>query len=140
METPHPDPLDRRQVMAVADAEAEAIGSGSLERYLAILTDDAVFMPPNLLPKSGEELRQWLRDFLDQFTVEYLRFAHGDTLVSGDLACHEYSCSWRTTPKSGGPSNEAHFKGVEILRRTPGGSWRIARGIWNTNPGAVTVP
>ena len=37
----------------------EPIASGDAGLYFAILTPDAVFMPPNSMPKSGDELRQW---------------------------------------------------------------------------------
>ncbi len=125
------------QVIAAADEEAAAIRTGDAERYFAILTEDAVFMPPNLMPKTGDDLRQWLREFLNTVTVEYLSSRDGQTEIAGDLAYHEYSCSWRVTPKAGGPPSVAHFKGLHILRRLPGGSWKLSRNIWNVNPAAA---
>ncbi len=126
--------FDRQHVIAVADEEASAIRTGDIDRYLAILTEDAMFMPPNLLPKTGDELRLWLRAFLERVTVEYLHFEHGETVVEGDLGYHEYACSWRTTPKAGGEPSIAHFKGLHIVKRLPDGSWKLAKGIWNSNP------
>ena len=89
---------DRLQVIAAAEEETSAIATGDAERYFAILTDDAVFMPPNSLPKTGEELRQWLREFLSQVAVEYLQSVHGQTVVSGDLLMRfDLSTSLETT-------------------------------------------
>ena len=125
---------DRLLVMAAAEEESNAITSGDAERYMAILSEDAVFMPPNSLSKSGEELRQWLREFLGQTAVECLQMVHGETVIAGDLAYHEYGRSWRTRPRAGGPAAIAHFKGLHIVRRQEDGSWKLARNIWNVSP------
>ena len=50
---------ERLPVLAAADQEASAISTGDAGFYFTILTEDAVFMPPNSMPKSGEELREW---------------------------------------------------------------------------------
>jgi ketosteroid isomerase-like protein len=121
-------------VFAVTEEEVAAIESGDIDRYLALLSDDAVFMPQNVAAKTGCDLRQWLRDFLDQVTIKYLQFTHGETVIRNDLACHAYSCSWTATPKSGGQPALMRFKGMHVLRRMPEGIWRISRSIWNTDP------
>ena len=125
---------DRQQVFALTEAEVTAIEAGETDRYLSLLSDDAVFMPPNVATKTGDDLRQWLRDFLKRVTIKYVDFAHGDTLIREDLACHAYTCRWTATPKSGGPPTLMSFKGMHVLRRQPGGSWKISRSIWNTDP------
>jgi ketosteroid isomerase-like protein len=128
---------NRMLVIAVADEEANAISLGDAERYFAILSEDAVFMPPNSTPKAGDELRQWLRGFLNEVSVEYLNSAHGQTVVANDLAYHEYTCSWKVTPRSGGETTTAHFKGLHIVRRQSDGSWKLSRNIWNLSPVAA---
>lgn len=85
--------LDRRRVMAASHEELGASVAGDPERYFNILTGDAVFLPPNSLPKAGPELRQGLRDFLAQVAVECLDSVHGETVVAGDIAYHEYACT-----------------------------------------------
>jgi ketosteroid isomerase-like protein len=59
------------EILAVTDQEARAISTGDLALYRAILSDDAVFLPPNTSARSGEELRRWLGGFLDQVAIEY---------------------------------------------------------------------
>ena len=59
-------------------------------------------MPPNAAAKSGDDLRNWLRDFLEQFSIKFHHFAHGETILRDDFACHAYSCSWTAAPRSGG--------------------------------------
>ena len=91
-------------------------------------------MPPDLKPKTGGDLRQWLRDFLDAGKIEILASEHGQTVVAGEFAWHEYSCSWKITPRDGGEPQTAHFKGLHILKTSPDGSWKLSRNIWNINP------
>lgn len=125
---------DRRQVFAVTEAETTAIETASADTYFSILSDDAEFMPPNVAAKTGDDLRQWLREFLQRVTIEHIELAHGETIIREDLACHAYTCRWTATPKCGGPSASMAFKGMHVLRRQPGGSWKISRNIWNTDP------
>jgi len=125
---------DRQNISALINQEVNAVSAGDVETYHALLTDDAVFMPPNSPAKTGEELRHWLRDFLECFTVEWMEFIHGNIEVTGDLAFHEYTYKWRVTPKEGGKTNVSGGKGIHIVRRQRDGSWKIAREIWNANP------
>jgi ketosteroid isomerase-like protein len=125
---------DRQKVDAVADEEAAAMEASDFKRFLALLTDDALFMPPNIHSKAGEELREWLRDFVDRFAVKYQKWTHDETVVEGRLAYHRFEYAWEVTPKAGGETKVGHGKGMHILRRQSGGAWRIAREIWNAIP------
>jgi ketosteroid isomerase-like protein len=125
---------DRQQIFAVTDEEKAAIEAGDVQRYLALLSDDAIFMPQNVHSKTGDELREWLAEFLDRVAIKYHDFAHGETIIRGDLAYHAYTCSWTAVPKSGGQPTWMYFKGVHVLRKQPGGPWKISRSIWNTSP------
>ena len=116
----------RRELTAVSDGEAEA--------FFAILTDNAVLLPPNDLPKQGEELHQWMRDFLRNFNVEILSYTEEEIAISGDLAYHRYTLGWTVTPKAGGESVSTYLKGIHILRRESDEDWKIAREIWNADP------
>ena len=124
---------DQQEIIAVTDREVAAVRDEDHAAYLCILADDAVFLPPSLLPKGGEELRRWLDEFLRGFAVEWLDFVHEEVSVEGDLAYHVYLYRWRVTPRSGGEGIISQGKGMHILRRQPDGSWKIAREIWNDN-------
>ncbi len=126
--------LDRQQIFAVTEEEKTAIEAGDIHRYLALLSEDAVFMPQNVYVKTGDELRRWLADFLERIMIKYIDFVHGETIIRGDLACHTYTCSWTAMPRSGGEPTLMSFKGMHVLRKQPGRPWRISRSIWNTDP------
>ncbi len=110
------------------------MAAGDAGAYLAALTDDAVFMAPNVEAKTGPALRQFLEEFLRSVAVKWLSFDHLETVVVGDLAFHVFKCSWRTTPKAGGASAIMHFKGLHVLHRGTDHLWRIRREIWNASP------
>jgi ketosteroid isomerase-like protein len=125
---------DAKRVLDVIDEEVNAVSTGDAQAYLAILADDAVFMPPNQTSKAGDELRIWLREFLEEFSVKWLKFEHLDTETAGDLAYHTYAFSWRVTPKVGGEPTVAQGKGMHVLRRQADGAWKVVREIWNASP------
>lgn len=126
--------IDCRQIFRITEEEVRAIEVGDSEKYFALLSADAVFMPPNVAAKTGDDLRNWMRDFLERVSINLHHFAHGETIVCGDLACHAYTCSWTAAPRSGGTGTLMFFKGMHVLQRHPDGSWKITRNIWNTDP------
>ena len=123
-------------ILAVAERQVAAMRDGHTDACLAQYTEDAILLPPNLLPKAGAELQSWMSEFLQRFRVEWLSFIHDEIAASGDLAYHRYSYTWRVTSRDGGAVTVASGKGVQLLRRTSDGGWRIAREIWNANPAA----
>jgi ketosteroid isomerase-like protein len=123
-------------IVRLVDREVAAMGAGDIDQYVALLTDDAILLAPNTLPKAGAELRQWLGEFLQRVRVEWLSFVHDEVGVHGDLGYHVYRYTWRTTPKGSGEPTVSSGKGLHIVRRGADGAWRIAREIWNANPAA----
>jgi len=126
-----------RQVLQTTEDEVKAIESGDFDRYLSLLSQDAVFMPQNQTAKTGDDLPPWLRAFLDRVSIRYTRFDHGETIVRDDLAIHTYTCAWTATPKPAGEPRSTAFKGVQVLRRGNDGAWRISVHIWNTDPAPI---
>lgn len=125
---------DSENILEVLEQEVAAIGAGDARSYRAILDDEAVFMPPNGPARRGEDLRRWLEEFLQEIAVRWIEHDHLETVIEGGLAYHTFACSWQATRKKGGESRALHFKGLHILRRQPGGAWKITREIWNTSP------
>ena len=126
------------RVLAVVEQEKKAMSSGDCQLYFSVLAEDDIFFPPNTTAKSGPELRRWLTEFLDHFSVVWVRWTEGAMVVMGDLAYHDYFYSMRNTPKSGGDSVLGNGKGLELFRRETDGSWMIVRNIWNAAPERVT--
>jgi len=124
----------RDAIIDVTDKEAAAVAGADMDAYEQVLAEDAVFLPPNGEPRSGTALRAWLREFLEGFAVEWLRFSHGDVAADGGLAYHTFEYEWRLTPRAGGEPIVSQGKGLHVLRREPSGEWKILREIWNASP------
>jgi ketosteroid isomerase-like protein len=122
------------RVLDPVEREKSAAVTGDAELYFSALAGDALFLPPNTTAKTGAELRSWLKEFIDGFRVEWLRFESSELQVSGEIAYHIYAYRWRVTPVAGGEPTVASGKGLHILRRQPDGSWKIARELWNSTP------
>jgi len=133
----HKMDTDFEYVRGVVEQEVKAVVDGDIDACLAILTDDALFMPSNEATKYGDELRQWLRDFLEQFAIEVLNYEDEEFVLAGDWAFHRYTIDWKVAPKAGGDTVLSQLKGIHILRRQSDGSWKLAREIWNANPPTV---
>lgn len=121
-------------VLAAIELERKTVESGDTDLYLSLLTDEAVFMPPNEDAKRGAELHAWLRAFLQDFLVEWLSFDSIEVWVAEDIAYHAYTYKWRVSARAGGEPAVANGKGIHLLRLQPDRSWRIAREIWNSSP------
>jgi ketosteroid isomerase-like protein len=121
-------------VLAPVERERTAIATGDSAEYFAVLTDDAVFMPPNSMAKEGEDLRNWLGSFVRDFRVEWLSVVSTELEVVSDLAYHTFAYTWRVTPRNGGEGKISSGKGLHILRRQVDGCWKISREIWNGVP------
>ena len=121
-------------ITALVDREARAISDGDMHAYEGVLAPEAIMMPPNGHARGGPELRQWLREFITNFVIEWLTFTHGDTMVDGALGYHTYACSGGVAPRAGGGPTVADGKGLLVLKRDDAGAWKILREIWNANP------
>jgi len=130
---------ERQRIESVIDAELEATADGEIDRLLALLAEDALFLPPDLPSIGGEELHAWLREFLEQWRIEWLGYRHDESEICGDLAFHRFSYSWRLEPKRGGQLQVSHGKGLHVLRRSTDGDWKIARETWNARPTPNTI-
>ncbi len=121
-------------ILAIIAREKTAVESGDILEYLSILSDDAQFLPPDSFPKDNGELRTWLHNFADQYSIKWLDFTSLEIEVIDNLAYHVYCYRWSSTPRQGGRTNIAAGKGIHILRKEHDGAWRITREIWNSNP------
>jgi ketosteroid isomerase-like protein len=124
---------DEQAINAVRGREVAAFSAGSVDSVLAVLTSDAVLMPPNEPMRTGPEaIRTWLQNIASQFSVD-ARYTDVQVSVAGDWGIERYVGVLRLTPKTSGPVVEERVKGIHIYRRQADGSWRIAQDVWNSD-------
>ena len=131
MQPPDTTEADVEAIKSAVKQEVAAANAGDLESFFAILSADTEIIPPNQPAVRGEQARQWLRDFMDQFTMQLEPYSNEEVVVAGDLAFHRYSFEWTVSPKGGGDSITERGAGIHILQRQQDGSWVLVKDIWN---------
>jgi hypothetical protein len=105
---------DEAAILNAVDKEVAAMAQGDMEAFEYALSPDATLMPPSLEPKTGEDLRTWVRSFLQDFSVEWLSFEHGESGAEGSLGFRS----------AGFPSPRSRFGAAsgsdELVHRTSG--------------------
>lgn len=103
-----------------------------IEAKLKLFTTDAVLMPPAESNVIGQEaIRAWHEKIwegtTDQCsgTVEEVEIFGDWGMVRGTFSGESTAASGEGRPYSG--------KFLNVVRRQADGSWKIARGIWNSN-------
>ncbi|MDA2923146.1 nuclear transport factor 2 family protein [Acidobacteria bacterium AH-259-L09] len=125
---------DLEAINGLREEYIAAANAGDVDGWLATLTDDAVFMPPNELAVAGKAaIRSWVvKSFFDPFDIQ-LSFSHQEVEVAGDWAFVQGRFSYSLTPKAGGEVIEESGKFIDILKRQSDGSFKYARAIWNSD-------
>ena len=123
---------DKRTIVALVDRWRVATKAKDLDVILALLADDAVFLPSTLPPLRGrDEVAKMYRDFFPRYREIQQEGSIEEVRVAGDWAFFWGTDELHLTPESG--ENKIHMrgKGLGILKREPDGSWRFWRGINN---------
>ena len=110
----------------------EAVNGNNIDGVKALLTDDAVWIPPGMPALKGKDaIADWINPFFDTYNYE---FAIDDLDVrgAGDWAVEHADFTSRLTPKDGGETTEHHGKYIMIWRWEKDNKWRIERYLDNS--------
>ncbi len=124
---------DIRAIRQLAEAWASGWLAGDADALVSLYAEDPVLMPwgqPAVFGKEAirSQYRQVFRDFFisSENTVREVE-------ASGDLGYVWVTYRLKATPKAGGEPLEEEGKAVFIVTRAPGGAWKIARLIDNSD-------
>ena len=132
VEEPSTREADMAAINALTDRAEEALNGGDAAASVALYTDEAVSMIPNRPAAVGKEaISQAMHAALAANSYE-LSLSTEEVEVLGDWAFWRGSYSVTLTPSEGEPI-EDKGKVLNILRRQPDGSWKIARHIRNSD-------
>jgi uncharacterized protein (TIGR02246 family) len=115
-----------------------AFQAGDVTAFVALITEDAIFMPPNEPTLHGKQavesryqamfqkLFETFRQVEHTLTVEEVKICKGWAFARG-------SYNLTLVPKTGDWKVQNSGKNIHIYEKQPDGAWRISRDIWNSN-------
>jgi ketosteroid isomerase-like protein len=122
---------DIAELRCFLETAGEAVNKGDVEGEVNRFTEDGIYMWPDAPSIEGHAaLREWFERRFAQVEA-YLESETKELEVCGDWAFERGTYVARIQPKSGNEVSTVHGKYVNILRRLPDGSWKIARRIRN---------
>lgn len=118
---------DQAAIRAVVAQWCDATREGDVDRVLALMTEDAVFLVPGHAPMQGRRaFEQGFRGMLATHTMD----AKAEVLeveVSGDLAWCRTQLEVTIEPRGGGSLTRKSGHVLSVFRRNGAGRWQLAR-------------
>ena len=114
-----------------------AINANDAEALLAMLTDDAIYLPPHEPAVEGKAaIRPWIEGYFGAYRTHWDKETL-ELVAAGDWAMELAAERVRDVPVGGGEAVEDVCKGIIIYRRQADGTWKVARDMWNSDRAAA---
>ncbi len=125
---------DAAKIRSLSESFMRAVNEGDVPGWMATLTDDIKFMPPEQKSAAGSDaVRTWaVQNFFDPYDVD-LKFSFDELEIGESWAYGSGPFREVLTPKGGGERLELVGKFIDVFRRNADGEWRFARVIFNTD-------
>lgn len=122
---------DIERIAAQRARWVRAINEGSADGFVAVLTEDAVWLPPGRDAIAGRQrIRDWLEQPFSELEYEY-DVSDIQLRVAGDWAVEQSRFSSRVTPKDG-EALPVHAGVYTLIWRRVAADWCIERYIDHT--------
>jgi uncharacterized protein (TIGR02246 family) len=114
------------------------INTGDAQKYSALYTDDAIWMPPNSPDRIGRaEILKTQSATFAKFTTNTELTPTEVRLLSDQWGLVLCSSRGKVTPRGEGNAVEFAYSIVFLMARQPDRSWLIACQMWNQKPKEV---
>ena len=126
--------VDSAAVRAMLDQWGQDMATRGAEGFVAHFTDDGVLLPPKEPPVSGKKaVLAWLSLYFELHASRPESAEIDEIEASGDLAFVRYHTRGSYLVRATGEAVPYDQKCLDVLRRQPDGSWRVARHMWSSN-------
>jgi uncharacterized protein (TIGR02246 family) len=124
---------DEAAIRAVDGAWAKAATAGDAAAMAALYTADAVLLPPGEPPVRGG-VERYFAGMTSAFSGPF-ELSTSTVEGRGDLAYASGEYKATLTPKKSGakPMPTETGKYLEVMKRQPDGSWKMAYDMWSPN-------
>jgi uncharacterized protein (TIGR02246 family) len=124
---------DDAEIHAVAEALRMAVNEGDVSGILECWTPDGVLMPPHHPSVHGHAaIAEYFRNVFAARRL-FFTFTGSSVTLFADVALERLTYTVVASSVSGGSTAEDVGKGLHVYTRQPGGRWKIAQDIWNTD-------
>ena len=124
---------DKAALDEITKITIKAFNEGNIENYIALIADDAVWMPPGVGAIVGKDaIRDWYMGFMpnSQFDIDII---NESTELHGEFAFQREVWKGTSTSKKGGEPFLHNSMCLNVLRKQADGTWKIWKSIWNRN-------
>ncbi len=124
---------DIRAIRELAEAWRSGWLAGDVGLLLSLFTEEPVLMPQDQPAIAGKgAIRPLYEAVMKDFDFQS-EGAVKEVVVSGDMGYFWSAYTLTATPKAGGTPVKVSGKSLFIVRREPGGAWKIARLMDNSD-------
>jgi len=124
---------DKAALDEITKITIQAFNEGNIENYIALIADDAVWMPPGVGAIVGKDaIRDWYMGFMPNSQVD-IDIINESTELHGEFAFQREVWKGTSTSKKGGEPFRHNSMCLNVLRKQANGTWEIWKCIWNRN-------
>lgn len=124
---------DERAIRELHTAWIDAVNAGDLERLLALMADDVMFLNPGRAPIGQDGFPAGFAAAHRQSQIRCSSELE-EIVVVGEVAYTVCRDSLSVTPRDGGAATELAGHRLTVYRKQPDGRWLLARDAHTLSP------
>ena len=124
---------DERTIREMHTAWIDAVNAGGLDRLLALMTDDVVFLNPGRSAFGRDGFSANFSAAHEQVRIRCISELE-EVVVVGEVAYTRSRDAVSVTPRSGGDATQLACHRFTIYRKQPDGRWLLARDAHTLSP------
>ncbi len=117
---------DEREIRAVHLTWITAVNAGDLDRLLALMADDVVFLNPGQSPSGRDGFSANFLAAHEQVRIRCISELE-EVVVVGEVAYTRSQDALSVTPRAGGEATQLAGHRITVYRKQPEGHWLLAR-------------